>query len=190
MYGCGIAITFTTWFLTTWGPALLMDAGVSGLRDASAMATLFRLAMMAGLPVMGVLGDGLPVARDRACLIATLLTLSGVLFLGLGWRIRYAVQSVYAVQPIAVLALAMAVLAITSAAWPLVAMFLAAEAPYRLGLTYGVANTLWQVGGLGDPLIGGWLRDTTASFPGGCCLAAALLGLTTLAVLLAYPRKP
>lgn len=183
MYGSGAAITFTTWFLGTWGPALFLDAGVSGLRDASALASLFGLAMIAGLPATALLGDRLTLPRDRARLLAALLALAGGLVTGLGWSISYEPE------PAALLGLAMAVVAIASGCWPLLSVFLSAEAPpARLGLTYGLANGLWQGGALAAPLIGGWLRDTTASFAGGCYLAAALLGATAASVLMAYRR--
>lgn len=185
MYGSGLSITFLTWFLTTWGPALFLDAGVTGLRSASALASLFGLGMIAGLPVVGALGDRLPRPRERACLLAALLGVSAALVVSLGVRIGQAGS------PGGLLALATAVIALASGGWPLVSVFLAAEAPpERLGLTFGLANAVWQTGALGAPVVGGWLRDTTASFAGGCYVAAALLAAMALAVLLAYPARP
>lgn len=184
MYGSGLSITFITWFLTTWGPALFLDAGIGGLRSASALASLFGLGMIAGLPITGILGDRLRRPRPRACLLAGLLGMSAALVVSLGVSIGRARS------PAGVLALAMAVVALASGGWPLVTVFLSAEAPSdRLGLTFGLANALWQTGALSAPIVGGWLRDTTASFAGGCYVAAALLGAMALAVLLAYPAR-
>lgn len=185
MYGSGVSVTFITWFLSTWGPALFLDAGIAGLRRASVLASLFGLGMIAGLPVIGVLGDRLRAPRARACLLAWVLGLSAALVVSLG------VVVAQGRSPAGLLGLAMAVMALASGGWPLMSVLLSEEAPpERLGLTFGLANALWQGGALGAPVVGGWLRDTTASFAGGCYVAAALLGAMTLAVLLAYPATP
>ncbi len=181
LYAAGAAVSFTTWFLSTWGPALLMDAGLPDLRAASAFASLFGLAFVAGLPTAGLLSDRFASSRGRARLLAALLAttsaLAVVLGLGLG----------SGASPITLLGLAIAVLAVSSGCFSPLMVLLSAEAPPgHLGLTYGLANTLWQGGAIASPVIGGWLRDATASFAGTCYLAAVLLGASAAAAFAAY----
>ncbi len=183
LYAAGAAVSFTTWFLSTWGPALLMDAGVPDLRAASAFASLLGLAFVVGLPITGAISDRLARDQDRALLLAALLAGTSGLVVTLGLGVGSAAH------PIALLGLAIAVLAVSSGCFSPLMVLLSAEAPPRhLGLTYGLANTLWQGGAVAAPVIGGWLRDATASFASTCYLAAALLGASAAAAFVAYSR--
>ncbi len=181
VYACGVALSFTNWFLNTWGPALFLDAGVSGVGRASAFASSFSLPILVGLPLSGLFIDQLPGMRSRARFLAGLLGVSGCFIIALGLGMRYQAR------PVVLLGIAIGVVAFSFGGWPPLYVFLSAEAPpHRLGLTFGLANTAWQGGAISAPLIGGWLRDTTDSFAGGCYLAAALLGASAAAVLIAY----
>lgn len=185
VYAAGTALSFTNWFLNTWGPALFMDAGVAGVGHAAAYASSFSLPMLVGLPISGALVDRLSGTRSQAWFLAGLLAGASCLTVALGLGIR--LQG----RPVVLLAIAIGVVAFAFGGWPSLYVFLSAEAlPHRLGLTYGLANTVWQAGAVSAPLIGGWLRDTTASFAVTCYLAAVLLGISAAAVLIVYRTEP
>lgn len=54
--------------------------------------------------------------------------------------------------------------------------------PHDLGLAFGLTNALAQLGAMSAPLIGGWLRDRTASFAAACYISAAVLGVAAVVV--------
>ncbi len=181
MYAAGAATAFTTWFLGTWGPDLFLDAGAGGTGRAATFASLFGLAILAGLPVAGLVSDRLLDARARAGFIALLLVAAAALCLLLGAAIRWHAG----LAPLVVLT--MAVAGLTWGAWSPLMVNVSAEAPSaHLALTYGLTNALSQSGALAAPVVGGWLRDTTASFASASVAAAAVLGLAAAGVWLVY----
>jgi len=183
MYGAGAANAYTTWFLATWGPDLFMDAGAGGPGRASVFASLFGLAILAGLPMAGLVSDRLHRSSDRARFIVWLLAAAGALCVGLG----VAVHGRAGVA--ALLALALLVVGLTWGAWsPIMVNVSAAAPPAHLGLTYGLTNALSQTGSLAAPVVGGWLRDATASFAGGAYASAAVLWLAAAGVFVTYRR--
>jgi MFS family permease len=186
LYAAGLGLSFINWFLGTWGPALFLDAGVPGVSRASAFASAFGLALLGALPVSGVLIDRLSGIRSRAWLLAGFMGAAVCLVVGLGLGMGAALR------PVVLLGIAIGVMAFAASGWPPLYVLLSAEAaPQRLGLTYGLANTVWQGGAMSAPVIGGWLRDTTGSFAGGCYLSAELVGAAAVGVLLAYgPEAP
>jgi ACS family D-galactonate transporter-like MFS transporter len=183
MYGAGAAIAFTTWFLGTWGPDLFVDAGAGGPRRASLFAGLVGVAIMAGLPLAGLVSDRLGGGVARARFVVALLVAAGVLCVLLGVAIAGR-----AGIPVLV-GLAMLISGLTWGAWSPLMVNVSAEAPpAHLGLAYGLTNSLCQSGSLAAPVVGGWLRDQTASFAGGSYAAAAILWLAAAGVLVVYRR--
>jgi MFS family permease len=184
MYAAGAGIAFTTWFLSTWGPDVFLDAGARGPAQASVLASLFGVAILAGLPVAGLASDRLHDAAARARLVVWLLGAAGAVCLLLGAAIAGR-----AGIPVLV-ALTMAVAVLTWGAWSPLMVNVAAEAPpARLGLAYGLTNALCQCGSLAAPVAGGWVRDLTASFAGGAYLAGGVLWVAAAGVLAVYRRR-
>jgi MFS family permease len=141
--------------------------------------------VVATLPIAGLVSDRLAGAVARARLVVALLLTAGAFCVLLG----AAITSEAGVPALVVLT--MLIVGLTWSAWSPLMVNVSAEAPpAHLGLAYGLTNALCQTGSLAAPVVGGWLRDLTASFAGGSYAAAVVLWLTAAGVLAVYRRRP
>jgi predicted MFS family arabinose efflux permease len=179
----GSTAMWVQYVFATWGPLLLMEAGVSELGRAGLFASLQGLAGVAGLLAGGWLADRahrVGIGR-RAVVVGTLATLAVATL-----TLAVAVQHALGAGVLTVL-----LFLVACSAWgvwgPSFAILGDVAAGRELSTAFGLYNTVCVLGAVVGPAVTGWARDVTGSFAAGSyvCAAVALGG----AGLLRFTRR-
>jgi ACS family tartrate transporter-like MFS transporter len=174
--------------LATWGPLLLLEAGVAELGQAGLLASVQGITGVAGLLGGGWLADRAVRAgvERRMVLIgsqAALAIVSAVLAAALHRGVSAGLLS-----------LGLALVAVTAwAVWgPAFAVLGETFAGRDLSTAFGVYNSICVLGAFLGPAVSGWVRDVTGSFvvAGYVSVAVALASIACIVTRRASPGEP
>ena len=182
IYLAGIAAIYASWTAQTWAPAMFEELGVRNRAAAAYCTSVYGLAALPALPLMGAWSDRLARrGRGRKMLVALGLGAFGGLMAAFGYGLDAGASVPLMVGLLFLIGM------VSWGLWaPLFSLVTHLVPPEVRGTTFGLMNAIHFLGAILAPWLTGHIRDATGSFVLGAYSATALLLLA--AVLMASVR--
>ena len=183
LYLGGIPGVYALWMVGSWAPAMLKEAGMASLTEASLYSSLLGISAVPGLTLTGWISDRLvDKGKGRKGLIAVEFLAMTLLMFIFGWGISERWEGWILGVLIFLIGL------FVWGHWAAYYSLLPSLVPQEIhGTVYGLTNAIHFIGGFLAPWLTGLIKDATASFT-YACYGSALF--TLLGGLIIFSVRP